>query len=206
MSELLLPLFPLNLVLFPRAVLPLHIFEERYKQMIADCLENQEEFGVVLAQENSLESTGCTAAITEIVRKYKDGRLDIVVRGERRFEILILDREKPYLRGAPHFFDDEAGAVSGEDVRRQQAFQLYEEVSGMLEAENRDALDVRDEQLSYQIISRLPVDLSFKQGLLESRSESDRLTQVVSYLQKVVKQLALVLQTRAKAGGNGKAR
>ncbi len=208
MSELLLPLFPLHLVLFPRVVLPLHIFEERYKQMVAECLEKKEEFGVVLAQENSLETTGCTATISEVVRQYEDGRLDILARGGRRFEILLLDREKAYLRGAPHFFEDdvEAGAVSGEDERRQQALRLYEEVLGMLEGETPDAPDARDEQLSYQIMGRLPVDLSFKQSLLESRSESERLTKVVSYLQKVVKKLALATKARAQAGGNGHGR
>ena len=73
MKELLLPLFPLQVVLFPRVILPLHIFEDRYKQMIGECLEKRWEFGVVLARDNSLENTGCTASISEVVRKYEDG-------------------------------------------------------------------------------------------------------------------------------------
>ena len=206
MQELLLPLFPLEVVLFPRADLALHIFEERYKQMIADCQEHQWEFGVVLTQENSLENIGCTASISEVVRKYDDGRMDIVVRGQRRFEVLFLDRAKAYLRGAAQFFDDEGGAVPERDGRRQQAVELYQQVVRLLESEESDAPPVEDLQLSYQILARLPVDLSFKQTLLETRSESERLTQVVSYLRKVTARLEVVTRTRAKAGGNGRRR
>ena len=206
MQDLLLPLFPLNVVLFPGMNLALHIFEERYKQMIADCLENRWEFGVVLVQEDSLDDTGCTALVSEVVRKYDDGRMDIRVRGQRRFEILVLDRQKPYLRGAPHFFDDETGAVSESDGRRKQACELYEQVIQMLEPADSEPPDLHDARLSFQIMARLPVDLGFKQNLLENRSESERLTQVVSFLQKVVARLSLVTKTRARAGGNGQRR
>ena len=184
----------------------LHIFEERYKQMIADCQEHQWEFGVVLTQENSLENIGCTASISEVVRKYDDGRMDIVVRGQRRFEILFLDRAKAYLRGAAQFFDDEGGAVTEGDGRRKQAVELYQQVVRLLDSEESDAPPAEDLQLSYQILARLPVDLSFKQTLLETRSESERLTQVVSYLRKVTARLEVVTRTRAKAGGNGRRR
>lgn len=203
MQELLLPLFPLELVLFPGANLALHIFEDRYKEMIADCREHQWEFGVVLTQENSLENIGCTASISEIARTYDDGRMDIVVRGLRRFEILFLDRAKAYLRGAAQFFDDEGGTVAADDGRRQQALELYRQVARLLESEEAEPA-VEDLQLSYQILARLPVDLSFKQTLLENRSENERLTQLVSYLRKAATRLEVVTRTRAKAGGNGR--
>ena len=209
MGEFLLPLFPLNVVLFPGTRLPLHIFEERYKQMVADCLEAQCEFGVVLTQGRSMEQAGCTASISQITRRYEDGRIDIVARGRRRFEILLLDRAKPYLRGATQFFDDEAGPVPLEDSRRR-ALELYEQVKEMLPPEAQQpggsSPDRSDEQLSYQIMGCLPADLKFKQALLENRSESDRLTEVISYLQNVAGHLSLVIKTRAKAGGNGQGR
>lgn len=209
MGEFLLPLFPLNVVLFPRTRLPLHIFEERYKQMVADCLETQCEFGVVLIQDRSLEQAGCTASISEVTRRYEDGRMDIVARGRRRFEILLLDRGKPYLRAATQFFDDEAGPAPLQDSRRR-ALELYEQVKEMLPPEAQppggESPDRSDEQLSYQIMGCLPADLKFKQTLLENRSESDRLTEVISYLQNVASHLSLALKTRAKAGGNGQGR
>ena len=210
MSELLLPLFPLNVVLFPRTDLPLHIFEERYKQMIMDCLENKWEFGVVLVQEQSLENTGCTASITEVVKRYDDGRMDIIVRGHRRFEILLLDQEKPYLRGAPQFFDDETAPLSPQDARRQRAIELYRGAREILQLEEREGgegnPEASVEQLSYQIMARLPVDLEFKQSLLTLKSEEERLTRVISYLEKLLVHLALVTKVRASAGGNGKGR
>lgn len=210
MPEWLLPLFPLHVVLFPRANLALHIFEERYKEMLGECLRNRWEFGVILVHERSLANIGCTASITRVVKKYEDGRMDIMVRGQRRFEILLFNQEKPYLRGEPQFFDDEAGPVAPDDARRTQAFQLYQEGVQMLPSEDRYTTEqppeLVDPQLSYQIIARLPADLPFKQALLQLRSESERLTQVIVYLEKMVSHLALVAQTRAKAGGNGRGR
>ena len=204
MDELLVPLFPLQVVLFPRTNLALHIFEERYKEMIGECLEKQTEFGVVLAQDNSMENIGCTATITEVVRKYDDGRMDILVKGGKRFEIMFLDRNKAYLRGAPQFFEEEADGVPAEDERRKQAMEIYGEVVRLLEAEVEEPPDAQDSQLSYQIMARLPADLNFKQTMLKSRSENERLTEVITFLRKASTRLAVTLRTREKAGGNGK--
>src|SRR3954466_359018 len=108
MSESLLPLFPLNVVLFPQTDLPLHIFEERYKQMIAECLQHRREFGVLLAENGEVERTGCAATVASVVKRYDDGRMDIIARGTRRFEVLLFNQALPYMRGEPEFFDDEA--------------------------------------------------------------------------------------------------
>ena len=99
MQQELLPLFPLQVVLFPRTALPLHIFEERYKQMIADVLRGKSEFGVVLAGEKGIVNTGCTATIEKVVKKYPDGRMDLLTLGRRRFEIIMLERRETVSAG-----------------------------------------------------------------------------------------------------------
>ena len=98
MQDSLIPLFPLEVVLFPGQPLPLHIFEERYKVMIRECLaaKEQREFGVVLAKPNGIAQVGCTAEVVELVRSYADGRMDIVSAGRRRFEVLFVDQSKSY--------------------------------------------------------------------------------------------------------------
>src|SRR5262245_51929210 len=89
-DELLLPLFPLDVVLYPGQPLPLHIFEDRYKEMIGECLDSKSEFGVVRLKDNAIPNVGCTATITNVVKRYDDGRLDIETTGLRRFEVLFL--------------------------------------------------------------------------------------------------------------------
>ncbi len=118
MHEGLLPLFPLQVVLLPGGELPLHIFEDRYKEMIGEVLRDHQEFGVVLASEKGVVNTGCTATIDKVLRRYPDGRLDILTRGRRRFEILLLNDERPFLRGAVEFFDDEASDPPALDIQK----------------------------------------------------------------------------------------
>src|ERR1700679_2226974 len=102
-----MPLFPLQAVLLPGAELPLHIFEDRYKEMIREVLRERIEFGVVLGSEKGLLNTGCTATVDKLIREYPDGRMDILATGRRRFEILRLNEDRPFLRGAIEFFDDD---------------------------------------------------------------------------------------------------
>jgi Lon protease-like protein len=103
-----IPLFPLNVVLMPGAPLPLHIFEERYKQMVNECLEQEGEFGMVFADESGTRQVGCTAKIVELVERYEDGRMLILVEGSRRFRLNNVLTGKPYYVGEIEYFQDEA--------------------------------------------------------------------------------------------------
>jgi Lon protease-like protein len=178
MQEELLPLFPLQLVLFPRASLPLHIFEERYKQMIAEVLRGKSEFGVVLAGEKGIVNTGCTASIEKILKKYPDGRIDILSTGRRRFEIILLNDEKPYLRGAVEFFDDDESEPIPPDVR-SRVVDAYNDIRA-LDDEAQEAPELTDPQLSFQLAQVVP-DLDFRQVLLATRSESDRMKRLAEF-------------------------
>ncbi|HET7378229.1 MAG TPA: LON peptidase substrate-binding domain-containing protein, partial [Anaerolineae bacterium] len=94
----LLPLFPLEIVVFPGAPLPLHIFEPRYKEMIGECLAQDRPFGMVQAKENALSAIGCSARIVTVIKKYEDGRLDIAAEGAQRFEIIQVNQERTFLQ------------------------------------------------------------------------------------------------------------
>jgi Lon protease-like protein len=98
MPARLIPLFPLQVVVFPRTRLPLHVFEERYKEMIGDAIRDHSEFGVVLAKPDGIVSAGCTVMVEKVLETYPDGRMDILTRGLRRFEIVELSGEKDYLQ------------------------------------------------------------------------------------------------------------
>ena len=102
-----IPLFPLNVVLMPGTPLPLHIFEERYKLMVNECLDSETEFGMVLADESGTRQVGCTARIVELVQRYEDGRLVILVEGSRRFRLKNILTGKPYYVGEVEYLEDE---------------------------------------------------------------------------------------------------
>ena len=105
--EKTIPLFPLGLVLLPQTPLPLHIFEERYKMMIGECLKQNKQFGIVYYNGTDIQTAGCTAGILKVLKRYDDGRLDILTRGDERFIIQEMVDAKPYLEARVTFFDDE---------------------------------------------------------------------------------------------------
>ena len=198
MEEALLPLFPLEVVLLPGAALPLHIFEERYKELIGDCLRSGSEFGVVQAGESGILNIGCTAVITEVVTRYPDGRMDIVTTGRRRFEIILLDQEKPYLRAAVSFFDDDDSDPPPPELRAMAAAGLKLLSAGGAEDEGEDA----DTPLSFRIGRRIP-DLSFRQLLLSIRSEADRLKHIAGFLPTLLDRLRRTARMKKLASTNG---
>ena len=105
-----IPLFPLDVVLFPDALLPLHIFEPRYKLMIRHCIEAKLQFGVILAREKGIVATGCMATITAVVKQYQDGKMDILTRGDIPFHVTHVFDEKPYYEASVDYLDEEANA------------------------------------------------------------------------------------------------
>lgn len=211
MSNLLVPLFPLEIVLLPEEPLPLHIFEERYKEMIGECLSareagsGQQEFGVVLAHENEMQASGCTARIVNVIKKYEDGRLDIFTVGVRRFEILYTDQERAFVRAGVEYFDDEDGAEVPAEADAARAIQLFQKMMQRLHhaADIPIHLPRPYRNLSFRIAAPLPLDLEFKQRLLTMRREPERLAEVTRTLETLIPQFDKIQHARAKAGGNG---
>ena len=188
--EPLLPLFPLDLVLLPYTNLPLHIFEPRYKEMIGDCLRNSWEFGMLAVEDKSVAAIGCTASITKVLERFPDGRMNIIVRGQRRFEISELNDEKSYLRGRPEFFGDDPGELASSDLL-ERSMALYSRLKELAKIETQIIQDTplsTDTQLSYRLVAGVPAPLDWQQHLLELRSESKRLALVVDYLDELIEE------------------
>jgi len=199
----LIPLFPLDVVLFPSTPLPLHIFEPRYKEMIAECLAQNRTFGVVRALEQGLADVGCTAEIVTIVKEYPDGQLDLVAEGRNRFEIVGVNQERSFLQAEVLMIVDEPGAAPQEDTSR--AVQLHSELLAIAGA--KQYLSAADPALlSFYLAGSLPLDLDFKQKLLSLRSEAERLSLLITYLQTLIPNRHRAARAREKAGGNGHVR
>ncbi|MGA3211211.1 MAG: LON peptidase substrate-binding domain-containing protein [Terriglobales bacterium] len=198
----LLPIFPLDLVLFPGVPLPLHIFEPRYKEMIGECLDSNKHFGVVrVKQDEGIADTGCTAEITSVVKRYDDGRMDIATVGRRRFEIGEMNHERSFLQAEVLYLDDEESRESLDAEKRERALELYQQVQGSVG--NTMEVDTDAELLSYQLAGALPIDLDFKQTLLGIRSELERLTGLIEFFEAILPRLQKAVRRREKAGGNG---
>ena len=196
----LIPLFPLDVVLLPSTPLPLHIFEPRYKEMIAECLAQNRIFGVVRALEQGLAEVGCTAEIITVVKEYPDGRLDLVAEGRNRFEIVAVNQDRTFLQGEVLMINDEPGAPPQEDAARDA--QLHSELLAIAGAK-QDLSAADPSLLSFYLAGSLPLDLDFKQKLLSLRSEADRLSILITYLETLIPNLHRAARAREKAGGNG---
>ena len=117
----LLPIFPLELVLMPGVPLPLHIFEPRYKEMITECLEQKRPFGVVRSSDEGVADIGCTAEIVSVIKKYDDGRMDILARGVDRFEVIEVNEDRSFLQAEIALVLDDSDAESGDEPEKPVA-------------------------------------------------------------------------------------
>ena len=200
MQEPLLPLFPLELVLLPGASLPLHIFEDRYKEMVGEAIRHKTEFGIVQAGEKGIVNVGCSATIANVLSEYPDGRMDVLTKGQRRFEIILLDQAKAYLRAAVSFFDDETEDTPSTTVREKTlaAYKLLVE-TGQIDDEN---VNFTDPRLSFQIAQHVP-DLHLRQTLLGLRSETERLRRLSEFLPEYIAQVRRAAHIKKVAPKNG---
>lgn len=201
MALRLIPLFPLNVVVFPRTKLPLHIFEERYKEMVENAIRDESEFGIVLAKEDGIVNAGCTVAVDQVLQMYPDGRMDIMTSGRRRFEITALNEEKSYLQGEVNFFDDEDFTPPPEELR-QQAVEQYKELEALPNSREHLTADLEDPQLSFQLAQAVP-DLDFLNRLLRQRSEAGRLKTLSTFLAEYIPRQRTIERMKALAPTNG---
>jgi Lon protease-like protein len=197
-----IPLFPLNVVLLPGADLPLHIFEPRYRQMVRQCLDEKSEFGMLLALPKGVVHVGCTAEIIDVVKRYNDGRMDILTMGRAPFRVVNLLDENPLLEGEVDYLED-SETPSNPRVRCELV-ELYEACHTLIFGDYPKNLENGiSEKLSYTVAGTLPMDLLWKQQILELRSEADREERLVAYLREWAPHLQKTEVMRQRAGGNG---
>jgi Lon protease-like protein len=203
MDHWLLPLFPLSVVLLPSTPLPLHIFEERYKQMMKQIIPSKGEFGVVLAKEQGIINIGCSATVLQVLKEYPDGRLDLVAIGQRRFRIVSVEEDKPYLQGNVDFFEDPVDEDVPEELK-QRAVNAYE----TLRAADPQSVPfeplLTSPRLSFQL-GQFVADLDMRQALLSMSSEIDRLKYFISILPRYIATRERIALAKRVAPRNGHA-
>jgi Lon protease-like protein len=195
------PLFPLGLVALPSELVPLHIFEERYKTMMARCLEEESEFGIVWLADDGLRPIGCACEIAEVLERMPDGRLNLVARGTRPFRIEARQDELAYPAGTVEFLDDRAEEVDqgAADAARSAYADLVEQATDRVPDPEELA-----GMTAYEMAATVEFGLDAKQGLLDLRSESARLKLVTRLFRAAIKRLDFIDRAQARARSNGK--
>jgi len=197
-----IPLFPLDVVLLPGRLLPLHIFEPRYKLMIRECREAGAEFGVVLVRQEHMASVGCTAEIVQVLQTYDDGSMDIATLGRSACRIHDLHDEKPYLEGTIEILADDVRPGPAETAAELRA--LFDRCYRLLHSASPPAPEEDPGvPLSYRISGALPLDLEVLQELLELRVETERLALLAIRLKELLARWERLSRMRSKAAGNG---
>jgi Lon protease-like protein len=199
-----IPLFPLDVVLLPDMPLPLHIFEPRYKLMIGRCLDEKIEFGMILATNQGIASVGCTAEIVRKLRDYSDGRMDIVAEGRAIFRLDELLDEKEYYEGRVAYLAD--GPFPRDAEKESKLLADFAECHLVLAGRPwQGTSEAEQPTLTYRLAAQLPVELEYRQMLLETRSESDRRNLLLRWIGDFLPKLKERQRVQGKASGNGHA-
>jgi Lon protease-like protein len=198
------PLFPLGLVLIPHELVPLHIFEERYKLMIGECIEEEREFGIVWLADDGLKEIGCAARIARVLERFEDGRMNVLVEGSSPFRLLRRIDDLPYPAGDVELLEDssegEADDGDTEAARRRYADLVAEVTDERPEPDQLAKLD------AYGMAATLDVALEAKQMLLELRSERGRLEQLEGLFTEALARIRHAERAAERAQGNGSVR
>lgn len=200
------PLFPLGIVLLPGMVIPLHIFEERYKQMVNKCTENKQDFGMVYYSGNKMYDSGCSAEILEIITTHPDGRMDILIEGKQRFKINSTNSDQPYLQGNIVFFDDqyELEGPSLEKSKEEGISLLKDIISLYDEKNNTVSFDEFDPKtVSFLLTSNSAFTMDEKQSFLEMINTKERLEKAVKSLKIIVERIKVAYDIGAIIQSNG---
>ena len=195
------PLFPLPIVLLPTEVMPLHIFEDRYKTMVSLCLDEHSEFGIVWLSDDGLREVGCSASIVEVLERTDEGRMNILVRGTTPFRLVERSEEHVFPAGTIDLLDDRK-----EDTKSQVARDARSSYADLLEkaTDQRPEMAALEQLNAYEMAASVDIGLEVKQGLLELRSEQARLRLLARLFRDGIKRLEVARRIGERAQGNGK--
>ena len=197
------PLFPLGIVALPSEYIPLHIFETRYRTMVAECLERERELGIVWLSHDELKPIGCAVAIERVLERMEDGRVNILTRGTRPFRLIERQDDLAYPAGTVEFLGDRDELH--DEAAAQAAHDAY--LALVLEATDTEPdADLLAAMTAYDMAATVDFGLEAKQGLLELRSENARLRLVARLMRAALKRLEFVDRAQARARSNGKVR
>ncbi len=200
-----IPLFPLGLVLLPEMQLPLHIFEERYKLMISECIAESKAFGIVWFDGQSIRSVGCSAQVIQVMRRYDDGRLDIMTRGVRRFFVEKFIEEKPYMEAEVGYFEDEPEPFDSVKAAAETGRRAVRDLlaAGYISEDLDEAMLEDPMRLSFAIAALEGFSPAERQRFLEMTSSGERLRKSAAALTRLAERIKLTLKIREIIGGNG---
>ena len=197
------PLFPLGIVALPGELIPLYIFEERYKTMMNDCLRDEREFGIVWLSDDGLREVGCAVRIEKVLERMEDGRLNLLARGTRPFRVLERQSHLAYPAGVIEFVEDRRDVIDTELVRA--AHEAYADLVKRATDRDPDQQELA-EMGAYAMAATVEFGLDAKQGLLDLRSENARLRLVTRLFRAAIKRLEFVDRAQERARSNGKVR
>lgn len=195
-----LPIFPLDVVLFPNVPLPLHIFEERYRAMINHCIDESVPFGVVYHRGQDVKTIGCSAVVERIIKRYDDGRMDILAIGHERFAIDELDSTGLYLEADVRFLDEAMESENDDALQPAVAALLKYAYYAEIELDRQRLDSLTGNQLSFLIAGIDLIGLDTKQELLETEDLDDRLERAVAALTAVNNRLAAAARVKKTLG------
>lgn len=202
-----IPIFPLQIVVFPGEMVPLRIFEERYKQMFADVRAARErgevlQVGIILVEGSEvLAEVGCTVVLEEVLEEHEDGRLNIITLGARRFRIEQVAGDKSYLEAWVEYVDDEEEAIDG--VLQTRVIAGYQRLLELVEEESGAEVEGGDADNAFQIAQAVAVDLGGKQRLLAMTTENMRLEMLGEYFERLLPALEERRAERLRVHSNG---
>ena len=197
------PLFPLGLVALPFEYVPLHIFEDRYRTMIGECLERETEFGIVWSTDEQVQRTGCAMTVTRVLERMDDGRLNILTRGTRPFRVIEEVHHLPYPAGTVEFLaddEDQADTEFASEAREAYRALVAQATDNDPDPEELDAMN------AYGMAATVEFGMEAKQKLLDLRSESARMKLVARLFRAATKRLDFIERAQVRAKSNGKVR